>query len=57
MNNSKVTRRKFMKLTATTAAVATVGGVTDSAQAMELQEGGKDFSPKTSVERKVIPSA
>jgi len=47
-----------MKMTGTTAVVAAAGspGV-ESVEAMELKEGGKDFSPKTGIERKVIPSA
>lgn len=58
MNNNKITRRKFIKGLGATAAVATVGHTgADSAQAMELEEGGKDFSPDSGVERKVIPSA
>ena len=58
MSDINITRRKFMKTSVTTAAAATVGGgAVNSAEAMELQEGGKDFSPKTNVERKVVPSA
>lgn len=55
--NKDITRRKFMKATAATATVAAVVAAPDSADAMELQEGGRDFSPDTKVERKVIPSA
>jgi anaerobic selenocysteine-containing dehydrogenase len=47
-----------MKLSAATAGTAAAAGtLADSAGAMELEEGGRDFSPTTSVERKVIPSA
>ena len=58
MSDCKITRRKFMKASATTAAVSTVGAVAvDSAEAMELAEGGRDCSPDTKIERKIIPSA
>ncbi len=57
-SRSDITRRKFMKGCGIAAATATVGGgVAERAEAMELAEGGKDFSPETNVERKVIPSA
>ncbi len=58
MSDKNITRRKFLKGVATTTTVATVApGLTNTAEAMELEEGGKDFSPKTGKERKVIPSA
>ena len=58
MKDKNITRRKFLKRVATTTTVATVApGMTNTAEAMELQEGGKDFSPQTGKERKVIPSA
>jgi len=57
---NSITRRKFMKscgkVTATAAATA-VGPYVDSAEAMELSEGGRDFSPTTGAQREVIPSA
>lgn len=58
MNENNITRRKFLKGIATTTTVGAVApGMTNNAKAMELEEGGKDFSPKTGKERKVIPSA
>lgn len=44
------------KVTATAAATAG-GACIGSVEAMELSEGGRDFSPTTAAERKVIPSA
>ncbi|MEW8560232.1 MAG: molybdopterin-dependent oxidoreductase [Candidatus Thiodiazotropha sp.] len=56
----KLNRRDFMKLTAGSGcAVATGLGCSQSAFAgsLKLEEGGKDFSPKTGKEREAIPTA
>ncbi|MEF9426136.1 MAG: molybdopterin-dependent oxidoreductase, partial [Candidatus Mariimomonas ferrooxydans] len=55
-----LTRRNFMKLGIASGALLTAGGIfTSSALAgtVKLQQGGKDFSPRTGAERKAIPSA
>lgn len=54
----KLDRRNFVKLGAITAGIAALGKkFTNFAGAMELKEGGIDFSSKTKKERKVIPSS
>ncbi len=55
-----ITRRDLMKFAAASAAVLAAGKVKGSralAGTVDLAKGGKDFSPKTGVERKMIPSA
>jgi anaerobic selenocysteine-containing dehydrogenase len=55
-----ITRRDLFKLAAASAAVLATGKATGSralAGTVDLVKGGKDFSPKTGAERKMIPSA
>lgn len=55
-----LTRRNFMKLGIASGALLAAGeALTSSALAgtVKLQQGGKDFSPRTVAERKAIPSA
>ncbi|MFQ5868082.1 MAG: molybdopterin-dependent oxidoreductase [bacterium] len=59
----KLTRRNFIKLAAVSAGILTLGEKVFAHKfhaltgTLELEEGGKDFSPETKKERKVIPSA
>ena len=55
-----ITRRDLIKLGAASAAVMAtgkVGGSSALAGTVDLAAGGKDFSPETGAERKMIPSA
>ena len=55
-----ITRRDLIKLGAASAAVMATGKVSGSsalAGTVGLAAGGKDFSPETGAERKMIPSA
>jgi anaerobic selenocysteine-containing dehydrogenase len=55
-----ITRRDLIKLGAASAAVLAtgkVGGSTALAGTVDLAAGGKDFSPETGAERKMIPSS
>jgi anaerobic selenocysteine-containing dehydrogenase len=55
-----ITRRDLIKLGAASAAVMATGKVSGSsalAGTVDLAAGGKDFSPETGAERKMIPSA
>lgn len=49
-------RRSLLKLGAAVPAVAVSGGVLNQVRALPIS-GGKDFSPKTGMERQAIPSA
>ena len=56
----EINRRDLFKLGVASAAVLAVGktiGSTALAGTVDFVEGGKDFSPKTGAERKMIPSA
>ena len=56
----KITRRGLMKLGIASGAILTTGGMFKTnalAGSIKLEAGGKDFSPKTGSERKMIPSA
>ena len=56
----KITRRGLMKLGVASGAILTTGGMFKTkalAGSIKLEAGGKDFSPKTGTERKMIPSA
>jgi len=56
----KINRRDLFKLGVASAAVLATGKAMGSnalAGTIDLVEGGKDFSPKTGAERKMIPSA
>ena len=53
MEMPKVTRRTFLKVSATTGAAA--AAAPRLLNAMETQLGGKDFGPVTGAERKAIP--
>ncbi|MHC4686898.1 MAG: molybdopterin-dependent oxidoreductase, partial [Planctomycetota bacterium] len=55
-----ITRRDLMKLGVASGALLATGGVFPTnalAGSIKLEKGGKDFSPKTGAERKMIPSA
>jgi anaerobic selenocysteine-containing dehydrogenase len=55
-----ITRRDLLKLAAASAAVLATGKATGSkalAGSVDFVEGGKDFSPETGAERKMIPSS
>jgi anaerobic selenocysteine-containing dehydrogenase len=55
-----ITRRELMKLGAASGAILATGGIFTTkalAGSIKLAKGGKDFSPKTGAERKMIPSA
>jgi anaerobic selenocysteine-containing dehydrogenase len=55
-----ITRREVIKLGAASAAVfatGKIGGSSALAGTVDLAAGGKDFSPETGAERKMIPSA
>lgn len=55
----KITRRSLMKLGVASGAILTTGGIFKTnalAGSIKLEAGGKDFSPKTGTERKMIPS-
>ena len=52
----KLTRRGFVKLSAAAAALAAVGGKGVLVEAMELKEGGEDYSPRSRKQRAAIPS-
>ncbi len=56
----KITRRNLMKLGVASGAILATGGVLKGnalAGSIKLEKGGKDFSPQTGSERKMIPSA
>ena len=56
----KITRRDLMKLGVAGGAILATGGIFMKkalAGSIKLEKGGKDFSPKTGAERKMIPSA
>ncbi len=56
----KFNRRDFVKLAAASSSAFLTGlGFSQNALAgtIKLQEGGRDFSPKTKKERKAIPTA
>jgi len=56
----EINRRDLFKLGVASAAVLAIGktiGSTALAGTVDFVEGGKDFSPETGVERKMIPSA
>ena len=53
LDNLKMNRRSFIKLSAGTGAAVAV--VPSALKAMETELGGKDFSPTTLTERKAIP--
>ena len=56
----KITRRGLMKLGVASGAILTTGGIFKTnalAGSIKLEKGGKDFSPKTGTERKMIPSS
>ena len=56
----EINRRDLLRLGVASAAVLAAGktiGSTALAGTVDFVEGGKDFSPKTGVERKMIPSA
>ncbi|NQT46256.1 MAG: molybdopterin-dependent oxidoreductase [Candidatus Omnitrophica bacterium] len=58
---TKLTRRNFIKLSAASAAVVTgakdIFGKPVLSGVLKLKEAGKDYSPVTGKERKIIPSA
>ena len=56
---SNITRRDFLRLGTASSGLAVAGLGTGATLAgnIKLAEGGKDFSPETGKERKVIPSA
>ncbi len=56
----KLTRRDLIKLGAASGAALASGGILKNnalAGTLKLQEGGRDFSPETGKERKMIPTA
>ncbi len=56
----KITRRDLIKLGVAGGAILATGGIFKGnalAGSIKLEEGGRDFSPKTGAERKMIPSA
>ena len=56
----KITRRDLMKLGIASGAILATGGIFKGnalAGSIKLEKGGRDFSPKTDTERKMIPSA
>jgi len=56
----KITRRDLMKLGVASGAILATGSISMTkalAGSIKLEKGGKDFSPKTGAERKMIPSA
>ena len=58
--NNDINRRDLIRLGVASAAVLATGNVMRSkalAGTVNFTEGGKDFSPKTGVERKMVPSA
>ena len=55
-----LTRRNLLKLGVASGAIMATGGIFKStalAGSIKLEKGGKDFSPETGTERKMIPSA
>lgn len=51
-----VTRRNFLNLGAASATAA-VAGPGALVSARQLEQGGKDFSPRTGMERQAVPTA